>query len=244
MVNIASIARCIAPSGVLRCGINLSNFLLVSNPTTCQGVAPSLATLLGQTLGVDVEMIPYANPKLVTEAAVRDEWDVALLGAEPQRAEVIAFTQPYVEIQASYLVRSTSAIKNVDDVDSLGGSVVVSRGSAYGLWLENNLVKAQLHLTDEPGLDLSRELYLSDDNFDALAGLRPWLLEQAETIDGARVLDGKFTSVMQSMGTPRHRADGGSTMFLERWVTEKKADGTIGGLIREFGVQGKLSVAD
>ena len=51
--------------------------------------------------------------------------------------------------------------------------VAVSRRAAYCLWLENNLKAATLLQTEQPGLDLSRELFESS-GCDALAGLRPW----------------------------------------------------------------------
>lgn len=83
-----------------------------------------------------VELVPYKNPGLLADAAVCDEWDVGLIGAEPQRAAVIAFTQPYVEIQATFLVPAGSALTSVGDVDRTGVRVAVSRRAAYCLWLE------------------------------------------------------------------------------------------------------------
>ena len=41
------------------------------------------------------------------------------------------------------------------------------------------------------------------EGLDALAGLRPKLLMDAEKLDGAIVLDEHFTSVQQAVGTPR-----------------------------------------
>ena len=114
--------------------------------------------------------------------------------------------------------------------------MVVSRGSAYGLWLESNLKNAQLHLTAEPGLPLSRELFLSDDRFDAIAGLRPWLISQSETIENSRVLDGKFTSVMQSVGLPKKEGEESevdvAVNWLDSWVKEIKDGGEVAKLIK------------
>lgn len=73
--------------------------------------------------------------------------------------------------------------------------------------------------------------------------MRPWLLTQSETLPGARVLEGSFTSVQQAIGVPRTRADGGTSLFLERFVEEAKATGLVEELVDKFGVRGKLSVA-
>ena len=93
---VASPAVCAAllsEDGVLRAGINMSNFLLVSargpDGVSPAGVAPDIAHALGDALGASsVSLVPYANPGLLADAASRDEFDVGLVGAEPQRAEV------------------------------------------------------------------------------------------------------------------------------------------------------------
>ena len=85
----------LAPEGVLRAGINLSNFLLVSgrnesgDPT---GVAPDLARALAERLGVTIRYVPYASAGELADATGQGVCDVGLMGAEPQRAEKIAFS--------------------------------------------------------------------------------------------------------------------------------------------------------
>eukprot|EP00900_Chrysochromulina_parva_P022862 jgi/Chrpa1/5209/Chrysochromulina_OHIO_Genome00002624-RA len=231
--SLQKISKALAPSGVLRCGINLSNFLLVSSKDPPRGVSPSMATALGAKLNVPVEFITYENPGKLADAAEKEEWDVGLIGAEPQRAAIISFTQPYCEIQATYLVAATSPITSIEEVDKAGNRVAVSRRTAYCLWLENHLQHAELRQTAEPGLDLSRQLY-ADENLEVLAGLRPWLLTQADgPLRGSRVLDGSFTSVKQAIGIPRRRADADTSMFLERFVAEAIASGLVSQLIAE-----------
>lgn len=73
----------------------MSNFLLVSQrgpQGEPRGVSPGLAQALADTLGVDLELVPYKNPGLLADAALKDEWDVGLIGAEPARAQTISFT--------------------------------------------------------------------------------------------------------------------------------------------------------
>lgn len=238
-------ARALAPSGSLRAGINLSNFLLVSSRDAAGGpvgVAPDMAAELARRLEVPLELVPYKNPGLLADAATTNAWDVGLIGAEPQRAETIAFTAPYAEIQATYLVCAGSELRTCADVDQSGVRVGVSRRAAYCLWLESNLRHATLLQTAEPGLDLSREMFDAE-GLDALAGLKPWLLTQAESLPGAVVLDPGFTSVMQAIGVPRGRADGGASLFLEHFVGEAVASGFVASLLEKHGVAGRLSVA-
>ena len=95
----------------------------------------------------------------------RDAWDIGLIGAEPQRAEKIAFSPAYCEIEATYLVPAGSPLKSIADVDRAGVRISVSGRSAYGLWLERNIKQAELVRTDS--LDNSFEKFVDD-------GWRPW----------------------------------------------------------------------
>jgi polar amino acid transport system substrate-binding protein len=80
-----------------------------------------------------------------------------------------------------------------------------------------------------------------DEKLDALAGLRPALLENQAEIAGSRVLDGRFTAVRQAIGTK----PGNTALAAEirAFVAEAKANGTVSALIDRFGVTGKLALA-
>ncbi|MBK5268633.1 MAG: transporter substrate-binding domain-containing protein [Acidimicrobiia bacterium] len=229
----------IAPTGTLRAGINLSNFLLVTSTATDGtpvGVSPDMASALAAQLDVGVEYLTYPNPGDVADALT--EWDIANIGAEPVRAEFINFTAAYAEIESTYLVPAGSPIETVEAVDQPGHTVCVKARAAYGLWLERNLKHAQLVQVESP--DSSLEVFL-ERGLDALAGLRPGLMSDVEKIPGARVLDGRFSVVQQAIGTPRDRHPVGLE-FLMRFVEEAKSSGLVADSIDRHGVTG-LSVA-
>ena len=55
----------LAPTGVLRAGINLSNFLLVTGRSETNdptGVAPDMAGEIAAALGVPVKYVPFKSP--------------------------------------------------------------------------------------------------------------------------------------------------------------------------------------
>lgn len=52
--------------------------------------------------------------------ALNNVWDIGLIGAEPARAEHIAFTAADVEIEATYLVPANSPLQAISDVDQPG----------------------------------------------------------------------------------------------------------------------------
>jgi polar amino acid transport system substrate-binding protein len=230
----------LAPTGVLRAGINLSNFLLVSSRDAAGGpvgVAPDMAREIATRLGVPVKYVTYKSPGELADAAETDAWDIGLIGAEPQRAEKIAFSPAYCEIEATYLVPAGSALKALAEVDRAGVRISVFGRAAYGLWLERNIKHAELLRTDS--LDSSYEQFVRD-KLDALAGLRPRLISDVEKLPGARILDGHFMTVQQAVGTSRKNAAGAA--FLRQFVEEAKSSGLVARLIARHGVRG-LTVA-
>jgi polar amino acid transport system substrate-binding protein len=230
----------LAPTGALRAGINLGNFLLVTGRSAAgdpEGVAPDMAREAARRLGVPVEYVPFKTPGELADQAGRGVWDIGLIGAEPQRAETIAFTAAYCEIEASYLVPAGSPIRTVAEVDAAGVRIAVAGRSAYGLWLDRNIRRAKLVRSDT--LDGAYDQFVRD-KLEALAGLKPRLLDDVDRLPGARVMEGKFTSVQQAIGTARRNTAGAA--FLRQFVEEAKASGLIARLIARHKVRG-LSVA-
>jgi polar amino acid transport system substrate-binding protein len=230
----------LAPTGVLRAAINMSNFLLVTGKSASgdpDGVSPDMARAIAERLGVAVAYVPYPNPGSLADAAETGVWDIGLIGAEPARAEKISFTPAYVEIEATYLVPAGSPLKTIADVDREGVRIAVAGRSAYGLWLDRNIAHAELIRTDTLTSALDRFVA---DKLDALAGLKPGLLTDVEKVPGARILDGRFTAVQQAVGTARANTAGAT--FLRDFVEEAKASGLVASLIEKHHVRG-LSVA-
>jgi len=231
----------LAPTGVLRAGVNMGNFLLVTGRTPegdPDGCSPDMARAIAARLGVPVKLVPYKTPGELGDAVDTNAWDIGLIGAEPQRAEKIAFTAAYVEIESTYLVPAGSPLQTIADVDKPGVRICTSARSAYGLWLENNIKQATLILAE--GLDGSFNKFVAE-KLDALAGLRPRLLEDVQKLPGARILDGQFAAVQQAVGTSKKNPE--AAVFLKAFVEEMKASGFVKGLIEKHGVVGRLSVA-
>jgi polar amino acid transport system substrate-binding protein len=226
----------LAPSGTLRVGINHSNFLLV-NPGSPhgapRGIAPDLGAELARRLGVPLQYVSFAGAGETADAVKQDAWDVAFLGAEPQRANEIAFSAAYLEIPVTYLVPAGSPIRDLADVDRTGVRVAVSAKSAYDLFLTRNLRHATLVRAE--GLPAAFELFRTQ-RLEALAGLRPGLMADAAKLPGARLLDGQVTAVQQAIGTPKARQEG--ARYLRVFAEEVKASGLVAQLIGKHGVQG------
>jgi polar amino acid transport system substrate-binding protein len=230
----------LAPTGVLRAGINMSNGLLVTGRSASgdpEGVSPDMAAEIARRLGVGVVYVKFDRPSKLADAAGTNAWDIGLIGAEPARAEKIAFTPAYCEIEATYLVPAGSPFKTVADVDSAGSRIAVRRGSAYDLWLERNIKHATLLRSDTAEGPFDQFVA---DKLEALAGLRTGLMEDVKKLPGAKILTGNFTTVQQAIGTEKKNSAGAA--FLLDFVAEAKKSGLVARLIEKHRVVG-LSVA-
>ena len=230
----------LAPTGVLRAAINMGNFLLVTGRTPSgdpDGVSPDMARAIAEKLGVPVKYVPFERPSGLADAAGTNVWDIGLIGAEPARAEKIAFTAAYVEIEATYLVPPGSPLQSIAEVDRAGIRIGVTAGSAYDLWLDRNIQHATLVRSNA-----SRSAWqqFTEDKLEAYAGLRPGLLSDVQKLPGSRILDGQFTAVQQAIGTSKTNTAGAA--FLRSFVEEAKASGFVASLIAKHHVKG-LSVA-
>ena len=85
-----------------------------------RGVAVDLLNELGRSLGVPVEIVAYGTIPVMVDAAPTGAWDIAFLGSDPAREQLMSFTAAYLEIEATYLVPGSSPHRIATDVDRAG----------------------------------------------------------------------------------------------------------------------------
>jgi polar amino acid transport system substrate-binding protein len=224
------------PAGTLRVGVNLGNFLLVNRKEdgSLHGVVPDLAQEIARRLGgVAVEYLCSPGAGQVADGAKTNAWDIAFIGAEPQRAAEISFTLAYLEIPATYLVPAGSSIQSIGEVDRPGVRIATSARSAYDLYLSRNLKHAELVRAE--GIPASYDLFVKE-KLDVLSGLLPRLTSDVTRLPGARILDGKFTAIQQAIGTPKARV--AAAAYLAEFVADIKSSGLVAKLIAKHGSKG------
>ena len=226
-------------TGKLRAGINFQNVLLTTlGPNGEQGgVAVEFARELARRLGAELEIISYKSAGALGDSWGDNVWDICVLAEEAERAKVIDFATPLTQIEATYVVPAGSAIRSIDEVDRPGVRIAVAEKSGYELYLTRVLKNAQL--VRVAGIKTAEERFVAD-KLEALAGLKPQLLELAPKIAGARIIDGHFTEVRHTVGTPKGLA--AANAYLRDLVEDVKASGLVAEWIRKSGVKG-LSVA-
>ena len=226
----------LTPNGKLRVGLNYGNFLLVLKDGPGgepRGIAPDLGRELAKRLGVPLEFVRFDQAGKLADGVKDGKCDVGFLGAEPQRANEIAFTAAYLEIPVTFLVPAGSKISSIAEVDREGVRIAVADRSAYDLYLSRNVKNAQL--IRAPGIDGSYELFVRE-KLDVLAGSKPRLVSDAEKLPGSRILDGQITGVQQAVGTPKARS--AAAGYLSEFVADLRKSGLVKKIAAEHGVRG------
>ena len=234
----------LAPDGRLRVAINLANMFLVT--TDCSvpsvqgfsGVAPGIAAAIAEQLGVKTVFVPFGNAGSLAGSVADNLWDIALIGADPARGASIAFTSAYAEIPVAGMVRGNSPLVAVDQVDRSGVRIVTVARSAFDLWLTRHIRYAELVRAESASAALDRFL---NGSLDVLTGLELRLFDDLRQIPGARLLNGRFTTIQQSIGTSIKHSQGAA--FLERFVVEARRSGLVQRLISQYKVKGLSAVA-
>jgi polar amino acid transport system substrate-binding protein len=223
-------------TGTLRAGINYGNFILATrDPATgaSAGVAIDLVQEFGRRLAVPVAIVSYDSVAVMGDAAPTHTWDIAFLGSDPQREILMSFTAAYLEIEATYLVPAASPLRTAAEVDRPGIRVAAPARANYELFLRRHLREA--HLVSTPGVAAAVAL-LQTGQVDVLAGLTQGLLDLQAQLPTARLLDGRFMAVQQSIAVPKGRDAG--LAYLRGVVEEVKGSGLVARAIRKAGARG------
>ncbi|GGF39280.1 ABC transporter substrate-binding protein [Marmoricola endophyticus] len=222
----------IAPTGRLRVAINYGNIVLAQEQAdgTPGGISAVLARELAERLGAEIDFATYSSAGQVTAALADAPWDLAFLAVDPKRAETIAFTAPYVEIEGTYLVPQASSCAACAEVDAPGVRVAVGQGTAYDLALSRTAEHVELVRYDTSPAAV--DAYLAGET-DVVAGVRQPLDRAAAAHAGHRVLADRFTAIGQAMAVPRGRD--AALSYVSAFLAEVLGSGRVTQILADTG---------
>jgi polar amino acid transport system substrate-binding protein len=229
----------LAPTGKLRVAVNYGNPLFARKGAggEASGISIDLGRELGRRIGMPIEILGFDSGGQMTEGLKKGGWDVAFMAYEPAREAEVAFAGAFAEVDSTYLVPSASPLRNAAEVDREGMRIAVSAGGGNDLFLTRTIKRAQL--VRATGSAATIKIFVTD-KLEAYAGLKPTLIELSAKLPGTRVLDGRYTVIPYSVGTPRGRDAG--NRYLREFLEEAKTSGLIARSIEKNGIRG-VSVA-
>ena len=99
---------------------------------------------LGRRVGVQVALRGLQTPQLVIDAVQRGEADIGFVAYNPERAGPVEFSQVFMLVQQTFIVREGSSIRTVADIDRTNQKIGAVRGDSIALYLARNLTQARL----------------------------------------------------------------------------------------------------
>ncbi len=232
----AAVRQALAPTGALRVAVYLgspTSLVLDAKTGEKAGVSVDLGRELAARLGVPLQLVEH---KLVAEvvASLREgRADFTVTNASPERARLVDFTAPLVDLELGYLVLPTSSVRAIADVDRSGIRIGVSQGSTS----QGTLTAAYRHARVVGASSLSAAAgMLRRGELDAFATNKAVLFQMADSLPEARILDGRWGVEHLAIAVPQGRSAGAE--YLRRFAEDMKAGGQLRAAALRAGLRG------
>lgn len=232
------VRQALAPTGKLRVGVYLgSPTSMVQDPKSGQrvGVALDLGRELARQLGVPFEPVEYRRVAEVLDAMKAGTVDFTFTNATADRAKVVDFTAPLIDLELGYLVPPASTMQSPTDADRSGMKIGVSQGSTS----QGTLTRAykQASVVPVPSLKVAADM-LSQRQLDAFATNKAILFEMSDGLPGFRVLDGRWGLEHLAIAIPKGRERG--MPYVRQFAAQAKAGGLLQSIVEKSGLRGTV----
>jgi polar amino acid transport system substrate-binding protein len=232
----------LAPTGTLRAVYLATNPAhAVKDPATgeVRGAAVDLARELGRRLGIPVALTGVQGAQAVIDAVQRGQADIGFVAYNPERAGPVEFSQPYMLVQQTFLVRADSSISSVRDIDRPNHRIGATKGDSIALYLARTLKQGQLIEITESSPGEARQM-LSAGKIDAFGANRQRLTDALRDASGLRLLPDDLYGVEQTVIVPKGRPE--ALKVVNQFIDDVRSSGFLRDAIAKSGVVG-ISVA-
>jgi polar amino acid transport system substrate-binding protein len=229
--------RAIAPGGTLRA------VYLASNPAQAvqdratgaiRGASADLARELGRRINMPVEIRPVADPKAVIDAVSGGDADIGFVAFAPERVGTVEFSQVYMLVRQSFLVREDSGIRAVADVDRTGHRIAGTFNDSIVLFMKRKFKNAALREIANDPAEIKRLLLGKE--IDAFGANRQRLTNLLKDTPGLRMLPDSLFGVPQTIIVPKGKAE--ALAAVNRFIDDARASGFLQRSIENSGVVG------
>jgi polar amino acid transport system substrate-binding protein len=228
----------IAPTGTLRAVYIASNLAqAVQDPTTgtFRGVSADIARELGRRNQVPVTITPLGGAAAVLDAVRSGTADIGFVAPNPERMGVVLYSQTYMLVQQSFLVRDGSPIAGVADLDRPGRTIAVNTDDSVGVYLKSHLTQAKLIESGDYTLKEGAR-WLLDGTADAFGGNRQRLHASTADVPGLHLLPDNLYGVPQTIAVAAGKTE--LLAAINRAIDEMRESGFLKAAVERSGVDG------
>src|SRR5262249_25471832 len=156
-----------------------------------------------------------------------------------ERSGLVVYSQTYMLVQQSALVRADSPLHSVNELDRPGQVIGINTDDSVGVWLQQHLTSARVRATLDYTLRDAVE-WLKNGEVIAFAGGRQRLASARRNVSGLRMLDDNFYGVPQAVAVPLDHPD--RLRLINAALAEMRSNGFLADSVARSGIEG-LSVA-
>jgi polar amino acid transport system substrate-binding protein len=241
-ILISLFMQALAPTGTLR-AVYLANNpgQAVKDPATgeAHGVAIDLAQEFARRLGIKVTLTGVQSPQNVMDAVLRGDADIGFVAYNPERVGPVEFSQTYMLVQQTFIVRDDSSITSIAQIDRQNQKIGATKGDSIALYLGRTLKQAQLVEIGDASLAEARQMLLTG-KIDALGANRQRLTDALRGATGLRLLPDNLYGVEQNIVVPKGKPD--ALKAVNQFLNDVQKSGFLQAAIDRSGVIG-ISVA-
>jgi polar amino acid transport system substrate-binding protein len=227
-------------SGTLRVAFIAGNpAMVVKNPTTGLpgGPAIDLGRELARRRGVEAVAVGVATPQAVIEAVRDGKADIGFVAYNPEREGAVEFSQPFMLVLQTFLVKQDSPLRSVKDIDQAGLAIGARRADSMALYLARTLKQAKLVEMLEP-IGTEGAQAVASGQIAAFGTNRQRLTETLKGPAGAglRLLPDDLYGVEQTIIVPK--GDQAGLAGANQFINDIRNSGFLRGSIERSGVIG------
>ena len=226
------------PSRALRAAFLAANpAMTVKDPITgaIGGPAVDLARELARRRGVEVSLIGVQTPQHVIDAVQNGDADIGFVAYNPEREGPILFSQPFMLVLQTFIVREDSPLQSVTEIDRPNQRIGARRADSMALYLARTLKQAQLVEITEPAGTEGTQGVLSG-QWDAFGTNRQRLTEALRNAPGLRLLKDDLYGVEQTIIVPK--GDQENLKAVNQFIDDIRTSGFLRATIERSGIIG------
>jgi polar amino acid transport system substrate-binding protein len=228
----------LAPSGTLRAVYIAANTAQAVQDKTSgevRGASADIARELARREGVPVTITPLGSAAAVLGAVQNGAADIGFVAPNAERVGVVLYTQPYMRVLQTFLVKADSPLQSVRDLDRPGNTVGANVGDSMALYLKTNFKQARL--LESPDFSMREAAgWLADGRVIAFGGGRQRLGAATRGMPGLRLLTDNLYGVPQTIAVAADRPD--LQKRLDAVLDELRTSGFIQRALQNSGVDG------
>jgi polar amino acid transport system substrate-binding protein len=239
MMTTASVQRAPdAPGDTLRVAYLATNpAQAVKDPATgeLRGVAIEMARELARRQNRALELVPSPNPQAVMDAVQNGQADIGFVAFNPERAGPVEFSQAYLLVQQTLLVRADGSLRSVRDIDRAGVRIGARSGDSIALYLGRTLKAAHLVALNETDTREAPAM-IAAGTLDAFGANRQRLTDIQRTHPSLRLLPDDLYGVEQAIIVPR--GDAAALKAVNQFIDDVRRSGFLQASIDRSGIVG------